>query len=53
MAKAEGKIFDYHDESHIDAKRYLHRRKLQRQTSADVAEDETSSGFFGRLFGKK
>ena len=41
------------DESHIDAKRYLHRRKLQRQTSTDVGEDETSSGFFSRLFGKK
>ena len=42
------------DDAHIDAKRYLHRRKVQRQNSSSSnEEDDTSSGFFGRLFGKK
>ncbi len=42
------------DDSHIDAKRYLHRRKIQKKNkTASENEDETSSGFFGRLFGKK
>ncbi len=40
------------DESHIDAKRYLHLRK--KKSEVDPKENaEEKTGFFSRLFGKK
>ena len=41
------------DESHIDAKRYLHLRRRNQSNASQDTENEESTGFFSRLFGRK